>query len=186
MENLNFKKLTINLLPPEITQQQIDKDKFNKIQYIGILSMLLFIFLAAVVFGLRFVQSESLKKSQIALEDIEAKIKALQGQESSLVIIKNRLAQIAPLYNEPSKTRSLYKIINELIPANSQVSSFSIISSGTISLGVEVLDISILDNFIQTLTDNTKNDNKIKSISLESLVRTRDGSYRTDLKILAQ
>ena len=176
-------KISINLLPQEVTQTQIKQEKSYKIRLMWVAMLMFMIFLSSLAVALQILQSGNFLKAQSNLKKIEEKVISLKGREVSSVILKNRLSAIDQLIATPSKQVITYHLIESLIPPSFIVSSLDVDSSGTITMSLVTTDSVALDNFVASVISSEKNEGKIASVEIESLSRGRDYIYRTNLKI---
>lgn len=176
-------KIAINLLPPEILQNELKRKNFFKIQFLGIAVILLFVFLASLTVALRILQSNNIIAAQEELSRTQEKVADLKGTQDSLVLLKNRLDVIDQYLGVPSQSTSMYKMLEVLIPPSVMISSVSVNKGGEILLSATIPDFMILDDLINNLTQKDSNEGKISQISIENLSRGRDGFYRISLKI---
>lgn len=176
-------KISINLLPPEIIQQELKRTRFYKIQFIGIGIILVMFFLTSLTFALQILQSRNISIAQAKVTEGEQRIASLGDTQTSLYILKDRLTAISKYLGVPSKQSSLYKLIEKLVPASVQISDISINKSGDITFSALVPDSISLDDLVNSLIDQEDNEGKLGQVSIESLSRGRDGAYRMSLQI---
>lgn len=176
-------KISINLLPPEITTQELKKANFYKIQFAGIVVILVMVFLASLTAALRILQSRNITEVQAKLDQTKQRIVDLKGTQASLTVLKSRLTVINQYLGISSKQTSLYRLVDRLIPSSVAVNVVTIDKSGEAVLVAVVPDSLSMDNLIHNLTTKEKNDGKISQVSIESLNRGRDGLYRISFKI---
>ena len=141
-------RLSINLLPIEYTGLQKQYEKFYKVQAFSIAIILILGFLASITVALRVFQSQQVRVAQADLDNFTNKVTNLKPKEASLVILKNRLSTIDQISSLPSKQRSLYVLVNKLLPASLQISSISIEASGDMLLTIVSPDYFSIDNLL--------------------------------------
>lgn len=176
-------KITINLIPPEIQETELKKANFYKIQYVGIATVLMMVFLASLTGALRILQSRSVTAVQAKLTQTEQRVSDLKNTQASLLLLKNRLAVISKYWGVPSEQSSAYQLINTLIPPSVVINSIIVDRSGGVALLALAPDSVVLDNLVSSLTAKENNEGKISKVSIESLNRGRDGFYRISFKI---
>lgn len=176
-------KIVINLLPPEIITQELKKARFYRIQFIGIVIILIMVFLTSLAVALRILQNRNISVAKAQLSEKEERVSGLKDTQASLLLLKNRLAVINKYMGVPSKPSSLYRLIDQLIPVTISVSSVSIGKTGDITLSVLAADSANLDDLINNLIVKDNNKGQISQVSLESLSRGRDGLYRVSLSL---
>ncbi len=176
--------MDINLLPIGYTKLRKRDTKFYQVQTISIYLLLLLIFVTSITVALRFLQTQQIKAAEANLQEFNLQVSSLKSKEASLVILKDRLTTIDQISTVPSKQRSVYNLVNGLIPPNLTLSFVSVDRSGNMLLSIVAPNFSSLDGLLATLGSTQKNENKITSTSLESFSRSRDGLYRASLKIV--
>lgn len=176
-------KITINLIPPEIQETELKKANFYKIQYIGIATVLIMVFLASLTGTLRILQNRNVTEVQARLTQTEQVVSDLKNTQASLLLLKDRLAVISKYWGVPSEQSSAYQLINKLIPSSIVINSIIVDRSGEVTLLASAPDSSVLDNLMSNFTAKENNDGKISKVSIESFNRGRDGFYRISLKI---
>ena len=175
-------KIAINLLPIEFTQAELKRTKFYKIQAIGVIVILLMLFLASLSVALRILQSQNIKGVQTQVSAQEDKISQLKVRQASLLLLKNRLTTISQYLNIPSKSTTMFQLLDKLIPASVSINSATVDKSGNVIIAGLVPDSQTLDDMITALTDKD-NASSIKEVSLDTISRGRDGVYRVSLNI---
>lgn len=178
-------KISINLLPAEYTGLLKEYTKFYKIQTISIILILVLIFLSSITVALRLFQSQRIKIAQANLEDVTTKVTQQKPKESSLTVLKSRLSTIDQISSLPSKQREMYNLVSSLLPPSLNISNVSVDKSGGMLLSIISQDFSNIDSFITQLTTDPSQ-NKINQVIIEGLSRSRDGTYRGNLKIIAK
>lgn len=176
-------KISINLLPPEIITKELKKANFYKIQLAGVVVILTMVFLSSLIVALRILQSRNITEAQAKLNQTQQTISGLKDTQAALFLLKDRLAVIYKYLGVSSDQSTMYKLINELIPANIVINAITVDRRGEVVLQTVVPDSASLDNLMNQLTINENNTGKISQVGLESLSRGRDGFYRVSLKI---
>lgn len=175
--------ISINLLPKEFALEELKKERFYKIQAIGVIIVLVMIFLASLTVAIRVLQSRNITRVQARLSAAETQVGNLKDTQASLLLLKNRLSTIDQILSLPSKEVEMYKLIDKLIPSQVVVSSVTIDKIGGAKFTAVAPDGQVLENLIVNLTSSEKNDNKIAQVSIETLNRGRDGLYRVNIKL---
>lgn len=176
-------RISINLLPPEITAKALKQANFYKIQFAGIAVILTMIFLASLTVTLRILQSRNIDVVQAKLGQAEQQVTDLKSTQVSLFLLKNRLSIIDKYWGVSSTQSSTYQLIDQLIPSSVAVNAITIDKAGEAMLTAVVPDSAGLDNLMDSLTANENNEGRISQISIESLSRGKDGLYRISFKI---
>lgn len=175
-------KISINLLPEEFTAEQVKKAKFYKVQATGVVLILVMFFLASITVSLRILQSHNISQARAQVGSSEQKVLDLKDRQVQLILLKDRLVQIDK-FQGPSKQTTLYNLTTSLLPPSLSVSSISVDKSG----GVTIIGVSssaqTLDDLVLKLTQKETNEDKIQSVSVDTLSRGREGVYRVSLKI---
>lgn len=175
--------MSINLLPLGYKELQKANTRFYKIQSISISLLLCLIFVASITVALRIIQAQQISAAENLLESNTQKVSSLKPRESSLFLLKDRLSSINQIISLPSKQRSLFNLVNQLIPPNLTLSFISVDTTGNMLLSTVAPDFSSLDNLLTTLSSPDKSEGQISQVSLESFSRSRDGLYRASIKV---
>lgn len=181
-----MEKISINLLPVEVTKAQLTQSKYYKITSISVFITLAMFFLASTAIALRILQNKNIQEAQFSLQAAEDKVTSYKGAETSLVILKNRLDNIDQLQSVPSKQRAIYNLVSNLIPGAITINAVSVDSSGNLELALITKDSVILNNLLEDFVNGDKNQGLIVSVEVESLTRDRDGLYRANLRVKAK
>lgn len=176
-------KILVNLLPAEFKIEQIKRAKFYKIQTVGVAIILFLVFLSSLTIALRILQTQQILKSQIELSQTEQKISDLKNTQASLLLLKNRLVAINQYLGNPSKQAQMFNLINELLPVSVFVNSIAVDKDGGVLVLAITRDSNSLDETIDNLISQQRNQDKISQVSVESLGRGKDGIYRLSFKI---
>lgn len=176
-------KISINLLPPEIKADERKKAKFYKVQFSGVVIILVMVFLASLTVALRILQSRRITEVQAKLSQSERRVSDLKATQGTLFILKDRLTTINQYLGVSSKQTSSYRLIEALLPSSVIINSVSIDKTGEVTLLAILPDSTTLDNMINNLITKETNEGKIGQVSVDSLNRGRDGLFRTSLKM---
>lgn len=176
-------KISINLLPPEIKAQELKKAKFYKVQFAGIVVILVMVFLTSLTLALRVLQNQSMVVTQATLAQEEQKVTDLKDTQASLLLLKNRLNIIDQYYGKISQQSLMYQLLDKLIPVSVLINAITIEKSGGAIILMTVPDALVLDNLVDNLTNKDTNEGRISQVSVETLNRGRDGFYRVSFKI---
>lgn len=176
-------KISINLLPPEITAVQLKRAKFYKIQAIGVAIVLITVFLTSLTLALRILQSRNIVLYQAKLASAQQRVLDLKDTQASLFLLKNRLATINQYLGVSSQQSSMYRLLDKLIPASVVINAVTVNKSGEAVLLALAPDAVSLDALMSNLTLQENNNSALSQVSVESLNRGRDGIYRISLKI---
>ncbi|MBI2019151.1 hypothetical protein HYS95_00590 [Candidatus Daviesbacteria bacterium] len=178
-------KISINLLPPELTAQKKKSVKFIKIQFIGISIVLVMIFLSSLTLALRILQNRNISLYQARVAGAEQRVSDLKNTQASLTLLKNRLQVIDQYLGVASKQTSIYQLVDKLLPQSAVVSSISVDQTGGVTFVAVLPDNSALESLVTNLTDTEENKEKFSQVTIESLNRDKQGLYRTSLRIKA-
>lgn len=176
-------KISINLLPPEILEQQLKKAKFYKIQAAGIVVVLTLVFLTSLTVALGILQSRNISTASAQATQAEQKVTNLKNTQAALLLLDDRLKAINEYWGASSKQSSMYKLITKLVPASIAVTAITIDRSSEAVFSVAAPDSISLDDFIVKLTAKEDNEGKISQVALDSLNRGRDGLYRVSFTV---
>ncbi|MDO8573986.1 MAG: hypothetical protein Q7R77_04545 [Candidatus Daviesbacteria bacterium] len=176
-------KISINLLPTEDIAKGAKRVQFYKVQFIGIAVILVMVFLASLTVALRVLQNRYISPYQLKVAASEQQVSDLKSTQASLLLLKDRLKVIDQYLGVSSKQSSMYQLIDKLLPPLVVVNAISIDPAGGVTLVVMVPDSASLDNLINNLTNEEKNENKISEVSMDNLSRGRDGFYRVSFNV---
>lgn len=178
-----MQKIVIDLLPVEFKAEELKKTRFYKIQILGLAIILFTTFLASLTIALRLLQNQQITQMQTKIREAEQKVSNLKTTQASLLLLKNRLATIDKYLETPSKQAQMYNLIEKLLPASVFINTISVDQSGNALVLASLPDGGSLDYLIENLISKETNEDKIKGVSIESLSRGRDGSYRVTFKV---
>lgn len=181
-----MEKISIDLLPPEFTQEEVKLGKFYKIQALGISIILLMIFLSIVLVSLRILQSNHIRLVQTQTSEAEEKVTSQSSKQASLILLKSRLDTIQNYLGTSSKQVELYNLVANLVPPTINLSSVSVGADGTVLVVALAPDANTLDRIFTDLLDKEKNKGKIAKVSIEALNRGRDDIFRVSFKVEAK
>lgn len=174
--------VSINLLPKEFRIDKKAQKKFQVVQRISIVILLILIFLATTSSALRILQSQGISKLTEEAMQKEDKVSSLKENEVTLVVLKNRLSSINKVLTTSTNKALVYKQILNSFPANVTISSVSVDQSGNVNMSIIAPDVESFENVFIALTSREFFEN-ISRIEFESLSRTREGIFRSNLKI---
>ena len=175
--------ISINLLPKQEAEIVAKQIKFKKVQFIGTLIIALLLFLVSATFGLVIFQNSRLKKSENKLSQAKKAVEQSKTKEVSLLVLKDRIKEIQRLKDQPSKPALVLEMVNKLVPQSVYLSIISIDKNSSANLVLTSPDIEALDNLLSDLLDKQKNEDLVKSITLDNFSRGKEGTYRVALKL---
>ena len=178
--------ILINLLPQEFTKAQLEQAKYYKLRLVSIASLMMMVFLASITIALRVLQNSNLDQARFTLEAAEGKVSQYKQIEVSLVVLKDRLSNINQIIATSSKQNAMYSLINSLIPPTISIDSITVDRNGNTVLGLSTNDSEVLDDFITSLVDSSKNEFRITFVEVDSFSRSRESLYRAHLKVVAK
>lgn len=176
-------KISINLLPPEILEQQFKKAKFYKIQTAGIVIVLLLVFLSSLTVALGILQNRNISMASAQVTQAEQKAANLKNTQATLLLLDDRLKAINAYWGVSSKQSSIYKLITKLMPSSIAVTAISIDRNSAAVFPIVAPDSISLEDFIIQLTSKEENEGKISQVVVDNLNRGRDGFYRVSLTV---
>lgn len=176
-------QISINLLPPEITTQQLKRAKFYKIQAAGVAVILVLTFLTSLTLALRILQNRSIELSKAKLAQAEQRVSDLKEIQVSLLLLKNRLSVIDQYLGVLSKQNSMYQLIEELVPPSVAINAITVDATGGVLLTVLAPDAVSLDKLVNNLSVKENNEGKVSQVAIDSLNRGKDSFYRVSFKI---
>lgn len=177
-----MKGISINLLPEIEVSVRKQYQKSQLIKTISISTLLFLFFLSSLILTLRVLQTRTIAHIQSEAFASEQQIEQLKDKESILVLLKNRLDQIEKISGVPSRQRDMYEQVVSNLPPTISYSSLAIDSSGNLSLSVVAPTQTDLANLFKVL-ESEETLSKVASISVDSLSRGKDNSYRVSLGV---
>jgi Tfp pilus assembly protein PilN len=177
-----MKGISINLLPEIEVSVRKQTQKNQLIKTISISTLLLLFFLSSLILTLRVLQTRTITRIQSEAFASEQQIEGLKDKESILVLLKDRLDQIEKISGVPSKQREMYEQVVNKLPASISYSAIAIDAGGNLSLAVVAPSQAELTNLFKVL-ESEETFEKVANISVESLSRGKDNSYRASLEI---
>lgn len=178
----NF-SISINLLPKLEAEILARQKKFRKIQLFGTIVVVILFCLVSLTFASAFIQNLRLKKSEANLKQAKEQVEQFKQTEMSLLVLKDRLKEIERLKSKPSKQALLYKLLNNIVPVSISIDIITIDRHSNGDLILTSQDVKAVDTFLNNLLDKQKNEDLIKSLSLDNFSRNKDGIYRIALKL---
>lgn len=176
---------SINLLPVEFITEEAKKNKFYKLQALGIALVLFMIFLSILTISLRIFQSNTIKSAQVTAANAEGKVSAQADKQAQLVLLKNRLNAIDQYLGTSSKQVEMYNLLDSLIPSSFTVNTISVGVDGKILISAVTFDPFALDSMFSAFLDKEKNEGKISKVAIENISRGRDGIFRVSFSVEA-
>lgn len=172
--------ISINLLPEEFRSREIKREKFYKIQALGIIAILTTAFFASLTLALRVLQNQNIGLIRASVSSEENRIEGLKTKQASLFFLKDRLSKISQYLDKPSRQNQTFQSLSSLIPPQIAVSSLAVDRAGSALIVASAASIGALDNLFTSLLGE---DSKFAKISIESLSRGRDNFFRVSFKI---
>lgn len=174
--------ISINLLPEEFRSQEIKREKFYKIQALGIIAILTTAFFASLTVALRVLQNQNISLIQASVSSEETRIDGHKTKQASLFFLKDRLSKISKYLDKSSRQNETFQSISALIPPQIVISSLAVDKSGSALIVASGPNIGALDDFFTSLAGGK--DSKFAKISIESLSRGRDNIFRVSFKLI--
>ncbi len=178
-------KLSINLLPPELEAAKKQKKRFSKSLKLSIIFLAVVIGVAAVVLSIRLSQNVILSNTTKDLEKAKATLNSPEynQKEGVAITLKNRLESIGTLLTQETYASYAFNLLTGLVPANVNLTGFSVDSKGVAKITAETNNISALDSFFNQILNPDKNQKKITAVNIDSLSRSKSDIYRTELSV---
>lgn len=174
-------KVSINLLPTEVSIEQQKRAKFGRVQALSIGVLLLLILLASLSVALRIVQKNNLDRLQKQSTTLENKVSSFKAQEATLVVLKNRVSAISQLVGGTNVPTDMFNLITDKLPQGASVSTITVDRQGNVGIALAVSNSDMLEQLLNSLT-STDVSKQISKIDIESLSGGKEG-YRINLKI---
>lgn len=177
-------KISINLLPPEILDEDKIKGKQPLFTKISISLLILIVALTVAVFMYGISQSLALKNLENQVDQASLKVTTLKEQEGLLTLLKARIDKIKSLAGQESPPAQAFNMISGVMPAEMKLLSFSMDKNSRIILSGETSTTVSIKSFFDSLMDTGKSGG-VSSVKVESLSRSMDGKIRFDLTIVS-
>lgn len=175
--------ISINLLPKQEAEVLARQKRFKRLQLYGTVIIAVLFFVVSVVFGLAIMQTTRLKQAESSLDQAKNELEQFKSKEISLLVLKDRVKEIARVRSEPSKSSLMLTLISELLYPSISPSIINVDKNSNSNLVLTSSNIEELDNFLNDLLDKQKNENLISSVTVDNFSRGRDGTYRVALKL---
>lgn len=177
-------KISINLLPAELTVNKKEQAKFKLVQKLGGAVVIILIFLATVVVSLRIFQTGQINKVKSDIIFQEGEVGSLKSKETALAVLKNRVTLINEIVKSSADQPGLFNEVNSMVPAGVVISAFTIDPQGNVLMAVTAADRLNLSALLDNLTQSSET--SFKKVTVENLNRSRDGEYRANFSIQAR
>lgn len=178
-----MEKIKINLLPPEYTTELLKQIKFDKVQAIGLASMIVVAFISSLITTFALIQAQSVKQAQARLNTVESQVNQLKDTQAQVLLLKNRLTSINKYLEVPSKQSAMYELMSKLLPGSANLGSMAIDRSGDVLASVVVSDASVVDDMFGDFLNNEKNENRIDSVLVENISLGKNSIYTLNFRI---
>lgn len=176
-------KLRINLIPPEL-KALVKKDaKRAFVNRISILLLGVLVLITAGILGVVIFQSVSLSVLNTSIEQERLRINLSKDKEAVVRLLKNRIDTINQFSGNRYKQGEIFNMMVNLFPEDVGLESIQINKTSAVVISGETEDTQALQVFFNNLTDPSKNEGKIASVTIESLSQSPKGGIRFDLKV---
>lgn len=173
----------INLLPPELLNNQKKQRTLSIITWVASGSLLFVIIAASTVLLYKLVQIKQIDSSKQIITELTTQVGSLQIQESLLYNIHNRLTQINQIESQSSTVLTQYNLTLTLIPPGFKLLSFNNDTSNQVKVSIESTGSAKLKSLFDSLTNPQNAEGKVAKIELDSLARNAQDKYKLDLTI---
>lgn len=175
--------ISINLIPATSRTDQKAQKKIKTVQTASIAVLLTLIFLSSLATALNIFESQRVNKINSEAKLREEKVLKFKDKEAQVSVLKNRLSLINKVNMSSKKDNSeIYRSILGYIPSSVNTPSISVDRGGIVITSLIIPDTQTLEQTLLNLTSDEAFE-KITKIDIDSLSRSRDGSYRAILKI---
>lgn len=174
-------KISINLLPPELTSTRQEKTKRDLSVKASIAFVIVMVVFTGSVLALRLSQNLSLKQKESTLEGNRKRVATLEKEEGLVVVVKKRLSAISVVRNAESDQAQSFILLNALTPQTVQLFTFNANKSDQVTLSGETASTQALQTFFNNLTDPAINEGKITGVNVDNLNKGQTGRIHFDL-----
>lgn len=178
--------ISINLLPKQEAEIVEKQRKFKKVQIVGTMIIGLLLVLVSTAFGLVIFQNSRLKQSENNLSQAKKAVEQSKTKEVSILVLKDRIKEIQRLKSEPAKPALVLEMVYKLVPQSVTLSIISIDKNSHANLVLTSSDTEAVDNLLSDLLDQQKNEDLVKSVTLDNFSRGKEGTYRVALKLKSE
>jgi len=112
----------------------------------------------------------------------ETKIREMQQKEGFLFLIKNRANLIGQIFKNTTRPIKTLVSLEKKLPEGILFTSFEADSSGKIKIVAYSKDLSLLNQFMSSLSDSSFSDN-FNIITISSIGRSESGNYSFVLEL---
>jgi hypothetical protein len=178
--------ISINLLPIEILVKRKQGSKASSVNTASIIVLVIFIIITALVFAFSLYQSSQLANVKEELTAAEERVKSLNKTEGQVFLIKQRLTLLQTLSNTDNKKKALFNIITDMVPADTKVLDATIDKKGMLAFSLRSPSLASIETLINSLNDNSKTQDLISRVDLESLSFSKSGVYSADFRVTSK
>lgn len=171
----------INLLPAKKIPTLAEQKFFQKFKRYGLLVLVFYIILVAVLFGLSLFLSFENKKIKAQTASVENQIKSLQKIESLQVALKERVNEATKITKARFSYKETIEQIQSLLTEGIIIQDLDIKEGDKIAFSGTAQNAAVLSSFIDQFKEESQK--KIFSqVTLSSTGRTQKGEYTFSLE----
>lgn len=170
----------LNLLPENLQISKGTTQLLKTSKSLGIIMLVVFI-ISSLGMAAYFVISQlSYNKLKTEVANFESQVKAMEGSEQQLILLKDRLSKISSINTMPSAVNNLSNL--DLILNG--VSLDSVMEDVAIAPKKITTSLQLASNSdFATFVSNLKNSTVFKTVTLSSLNFTPDTGYKLDTNL---
>lgn len=175
-------KITINLLPIELTLSKKERDRRNLINRLSIGGLILVIFIAAAVLIVRIGQTVKLQNLTSEIDNSKNSVQGYKEREGLLTILKTRLDGINSVAQLDPVQSQAFNVVISMIPDDIDIIEFKADKGGLVTLSGQTTNLFSLKSFFNNLVDPKVNQGKVSTVKIDSLSQRGD-QVRFDLSM---
>ncbi len=167
----------LNLLPENLQISKGTTQLLKTSKSLGIVMLVIFI-ISSLGMAAYFVISQlSFNKLKAEVTNLESQVKAMEGSEQQLILLKDRISKISSINTMPNAVKNLSNLdlILEGVSLDSKMEDV-VIAPKKISTSLQLASNSDFTAFIY----NLKNSTSFKMVTLTSINYTPESGYKLD------
>lgn len=176
-------KITINLLPVELTLSKKERSHRLLITRGSISFLVTVVVITAVILFLRIGQTVRLHSLNSKIDSSKNSIQSYKDREGLVTLLKSRLDGINSIIKLDPIQSQAFNLIISLMPEDIDIVEFKADRNGTIGLTGKTSSLYSLKTFFNNLTDSNINQGKITAVKIDSLSQRGENEVRFDLSI---
>ncbi len=176
-------KITINLLPIELTLSKRERERRNLTNSLSIAILVIIVITTAIVLSIRLSQTIRLRTLNSQIDGSKNSIQNYKEREGLLTILKTRLDGINAISQSDPVQAQAFNLILTIMPEDIKIIEFKADKSGIVTLSGQTGNLFSLKSFFNNLMDTKLNQGKISGVKIDSLSQRNENELRFDLSM---